>query len=291
MNCEQTQWREVWRVAKFIYMDELAQNLALWAAQYPEAVWNRLLLSESSSHHSKPKEPNPMINADTSVLLSAHGLTRVIKSGKILLHPADFTVHAGDKIGVEGASGSGKSVLLRTMALLDWPDGGELRWQGKAVAGAAAVEAYRTQVAYVRQQPVLVPGNVADNLNVPFALAAYRGQKQNRELIRHMLERIQRNEQFLETDGGNLSGGEAQLVCLMRVLQLNPQVLLHDEPTAALDPESVAAVEELVRVWQENRQNQGAYVWISHSPEQLQRIAAKVWHVAAGKLDAGVQDA
>ena len=38
MNCEQTQGREVWRVAKFIYMDELAQNLALWAAQYPEAV-------------------------------------------------------------------------------------------------------------------------------------------------------------------------------------------------------------------------------------------------------------
>ena len=57
-----------------------------------------------------------IMNIEASALLSGHGLTRVIKSGKILLHPADFTVHAGDKIGVEGASGSGKSELLRAMA-------------------------------------------------------------------------------------------------------------------------------------------------------------------------------
>ena len=69
----------------------------------------------------------------------------------------------------------------------------------------------------------------------------------------------------------------------MRVLQLNPRGLLLDEPTAALDPESVEAVEELVRCWLEHRSD-GAYVWISHSPEQLVRIASKVWTVHAGQL-------
>ncbi|MDO5639365.1 MAG: ATP-binding cassette domain-containing protein [Neisseria sp.] len=231
------------------------------------------------------------MNTDAAVLLSAHGLTRVAEEGKVLLQPADFSVCAGDKIGVEGASGSGKSVLLRTMALLDWPNGGELRWQGKAVAGRAAAEAYRTRVAYVRQQPSLLPGSVADNLNIPFTLAAYRGQKQDEARIQDMLKRIGRTAHFLEGDSANLSGGEAQLVCLMRVLQLNPQVLLLDEPTAALDPESAEAVETLVYDWQQKREQAGAYVWISHSPEQLARISATVWHVAAGKLTVGAHHA
>ena len=224
-------------------------------------------------------------------LLSARGLTRRADDGRVLLQATDFDVYAGERIGVQGASGGGKSVLLRCMALLDWPDGGEIRWRGEPVGGAAAVLAYRTQAAYVRQQPVLVSGSVADNLRLPFTLAAYRQRRQDMAAIDKMLSAIGRSRTFLDADSANLSGGEAQLVCLMRVLQLNPFLLLLDEPTAALDAESAAAAEALVQAWLSARGQEGAYVWISHSPEQLARMADKVWTVRQGVLETEAQDA
>ncbi|MDO4249620.1 MAG: ATP-binding cassette domain-containing protein [Neisseria sp.] len=223
-----------------------------------------------------------------SPLLCGRGLTRLTDNGRILLHPADLTVCAGDRIGVQGASGSGKSVLLRTLALLDWPDKGQLLWQGKTVNGATEAQIYRTRVAYVRQQPALIAGSVADNLSIPFTLKAYKNRRQDMASIDKMLSAIGREHAFLNADSANLSGGEAQLVCLMRVLQLNPRLLLLDEPTSALDPEAAAAVEALIRGWQQTRrdndEHEGAYIWISHSPDQLARIADQIWTVHQGVL-------
>lgn len=220
-----------------------------------------------------------------SPIIQGIGISRQV-GGKRLLHPTDCIIHPGDRIGVRGTSGSGKSVLLRTLALLDHPDTGQILHAGKAVSSVGDIVAYRIRTAYIRQQPALMPGTVRDNLDIPFRLAAYRHRKLDEALIEAMLKSVHRDSSFLESDSANLSGGEAQIVCLMRVLQLNPQVLLLDEPTAALDPESAAAVEKLVDDWLAKRPD-GAYVWISHSPEQLSRIARTVWTVHQGMLNTG----
>lgn len=217
-------------------------------------------------------------------LIHTRALSRRSADGKILLHPADLHICGGDRIGVHGASGSGKSMLLRTLALLDWPEGGQLYWQGQAVESAADIRRYRVQAAYVRQQAVLLPGSVADNLYLPYTLAAYRHRRPDPARTAALLAAIGRDETFLQADSGHLSGGEAQLVCLMRVIQLEPQVLFLDEPTSALDPDTAAAAEALITHWHDAAPQQRAWVWISHSPEQLARVSGLVWRVNRGHV-------
>lgn len=220
----------------------------------------------------------------TTPLIRTHALTRYRADGSFLLHPADLSIHSGARIGVHGTSGSGKSMLLRTLALLDWPDGGQLYWQGKNIDTAADIRAYRTEAAYVRQQPVLLPGSVADNLHLPYTLAAYRTRRPDPTHTATLLQVIGRGTEFLQADSSHLSGGEAQLVCLMRVLQLQPRVLLLDEPTAALDPQTAAAAEALLTAWYAAAPQQRAWVWISHSPEQQARVADTLWQVQQGQV-------
>ncbi|HZZ09823.1 MAG TPA: ATP-binding cassette domain-containing protein, partial [Paraburkholderia sp.] len=107
-------------------------------------------------------------------LVLADGITRRDASrGQTLLQPARFSLHAGDRVAVTGPSGSGKSVLLRALALLDPLDAGRIQWHGAPVV-RAAIPRYRRNVAYIRQRPALLDGSVEDNLRYPYALRAYR---------------------------------------------------------------------------------------------------------------------
>ncbi|WP_239692987.1 ATP-binding cassette domain-containing protein, partial [Burkholderia pseudomallei] len=108
------------------------------------------------------------------VLIEARQLARRdAASGKTLLAPSDFALAAGERIALTGPSGSGKSVFLRALALLDPIDGGELLWRGTRVP-RPAIPRYRRSVAYVRQRPATAEGTVEDLLRYPYSLAAYR---------------------------------------------------------------------------------------------------------------------
>ena len=74
--------------------------------------------------------------------------------GQTLLHPTTFALHASDRVAVTGPSGSGKSVFLRALALLDPLDAGRIMWHGAPVE-RAAIPRYRRNVAYIRQRPAL----------------------------------------------------------------------------------------------------------------------------------------
>ena len=86
-----------------------------------------------------------------------------------------------------------------------------------------------------------------------------------------MLTHLGRDESFLDKPVGELSGGESQLVALLRAVQLDPKVLLLDEPTASLDAEATAAVETLVADWQAESAGARAVVWVSHDTGQAER--------------------
>lgn len=233
----------------------------------------------------------------SSPLLTGQGLTRVAHDdGRELLHSTDFALSANARVAVTGPSGAGKSVLLRTIALLDIPTSGSLFLRGQKVAfNAQAIGRYRSEVAYVRQQPVLLPGSVRDNLAFPFTLQRYRQRRFDESYVREALQQLGKSKDFIERDGADLSGGEAQLVCLLRVIQLNPAVLLLDEPTAALDESSAQEVQQLVQSWQQH--DQAAYIWISHSEQQCQEVGDVLWQVENGyiahiqSLRAGEQNA
>ena len=202
---------------------------------------------------------------------------------QVLLQPTDLALDAGDRVALTGPSGSGKSVLLRALALLDPLDGGQVQWRGRPVT-RARIPAFRRHVAYVRQRAALLDGSVEDNLRYPYSLAVYRDAAFDAARARTLFARAGRGADFLARDASELSGGEAQIVALVRVLQLDPDVLLLDEPTASLDPESVRAIEALVAEWFERSVTARATVWVSHDPAQALRVGKRQLTMRAGVL-------
>ncbi len=224
-------------------------------------------------------------HADGAPLVEAHQIARRdAQRGQWLLHPTDFALRAGERAVLTGPSGSGKSVFLRALALLDPLDGGDVRWHGESVTRGRIVH-YRRHIAYLRQRPALLDGSVEDNLRYPYTLAVYRDVRFDPARAGALFAATGRSSDFLARDASELSGGEAQIVALVRVLQLDPEALLLDEPTASLDPESARAVEALVAGWFDEARAVRATVWVSHDPAQAQRVGARHLTMRAGVLE------
>jgi putative ABC transport system ATP-binding protein len=218
-------------------------------------------------------------------LVFADGIARRdAQRGQTLLQPTTFALRAGDRVAITGASGSGKSVFLRALALLDPLDAGRIMWHGATVE-RAAIPRYRRDVAYLRQRPALLDGTVEDNLRYPFELRTYRDVRFDRARAASLAAQAGRADGFLEQRASELSGGEAQITALIRVLQLSPEVLLLDEPTASLDPDSSRAIEGLVRAWFDADPGRHASIWVSHDPAQAARMSERHLTMRAGTLD------
>jgi putative ABC transport system ATP-binding protein len=168
--------------------------------------------------------------------------------------------------------------------MLDPLDAGEIRWRGHAVPGGA-VPSYRKQVIYLHQRPGLFEGNVEENLRHPFTLKSHRGMTFDRERVLGLLECLHRDVTFLGKSSRDLSGGEAQIVALLRAVQLGPAVLLLDEPTASLDQATARAVEGLLDQWLAAGHGGRALVWVSHDRDQARRVTGRCLYLRAGRLE------
>ena len=216
--------------------------------------------------------------------IDARGLgRRHPSSSDWLLNNASLHVRSGDRLAVVGPSGSGKTLLLRALALLDPLDAGSVLWRDKPVSGNR-VPQYRSHVMYVHQRPAPMEGIVEQNLRQPFELAVHRNRQFDRDRVVRALKHLGRDPSFLSKSSRDLSGGESQIVALLRAIQLDPVVLLVDEPTAALDGDAAAAVETLVLSWLEEQPERRATVWVSHSPAQSARVARTILRMDKGRL-------
>ncbi|MGF1515648.1 MAG: ATP-binding cassette domain-containing protein [Elainellaceae cyanobacterium] len=201
-------------------------------------------------------------------LLVAKGLGRKLDS-RWLWKDLSLELRPQERIGLVGPSGSGKTLLLRTLVLLDPLQQGQITFQSHPLKSQRITQ-YRTQVIYLPQRPAAFDGTVEDNLKRAFSLKAQTGSYQ-RSRIEHYLSALERSPDFLDQPIRRLSGGESQILALLRALQLQPQVLLLDEPTASLDPDATQQVEELVGQWMEEK-DQRACLWTSHDPQQITRV-------------------
>lgn len=200
-----------------------------------------------------------------------------------LIDKLSLCAKAGERISVRGPTGAGKTLLLRALALLDPVDGGEVLWHGHAVQ-ESDVPAFRSQVIYLQQRPALVEGTVEENLRRPFELRRHQAAQFDCKRVVNLLADVGRDEAFLRKLARDLSGGEAQITATLRAIQLDPTVLLLDEPTAALDAAATQAIEQLVLNWQSEQQGSRAIVWVSHDSEQSARIATRVVHLRDGRI-------
>ena len=201
-----------------------------------------------------------------------------------LIRDVNLVLNAGERVGILGPSGAGKTVLLRALARLDPIEPGSIRWQGRAIEGES-VPSYRSQVIYLHQKPALLDGSVEENLRLPYTLKTHQARRFDADRILGHLARVGRDHRFLEKASRDLSGGESQIVGLLRAIQLDPAVLLLDEPTAALDSATARAVEKLLEDWRAAGPYPRAWVWVSHDREQAIRMTDRRLLLRAGVLE------
>ena len=160
---------------------------------------------------------------------------------------------------IVGPSGSGKTTFIRLLNKLISPDEGEIIYMGKPLMEWDSVE-LRRRVVMLPQQPAIYSGTVKDNL-LKGLLYSVREPVSDDVLLK-MLESVKLNKD-LEDNAELLSGGEKQRLALGRVLLLEPDVLLLDEPSSALDDKTeLMIIEEVVEY---TRRNNKTLVMVTHS--------------------------
>lgn len=206
---------------------------------------------------------------------------------KLLLSDVSGTLLPGQITVLTGYSGSGKSVLLRVLAGLSPMFIGDVWFynNNKKPSGIHNTPAtqWRAQVALLAQHPQLIEGSVLDNLQMPYHLRTYQQSHFDIDWHIEQLAYLERTADFLQQSASHLSGGERQLVNTLRLLQLAPQVLLLDEPTAALDPDTSAKLVQLLINWL-HADPQRTLLWVTHDTQDIMPLANHHWHMQAGVL-------
>lgn len=158
---------------------------------------------------------------------------RIERGGRPVLDGVDLDVPGGRVTVLLGASGSGKTSLLRVLNRLDDPAAGSVRYRGRPVE-EYPVRELRRRVGFVFQAPVMFDGTVEENLRVPARVAGWPEEETERR-VREALELAELEPDLLERPGSELSVGQQQRANLARTLVNRPETLLLDEPTSALD--------------------------------------------------------
>ena len=223
-----------------------------------------------------------MTMTDTDLLLEARGLGRS-HAGVWLLENINVRVQRGERLAVVGPSGAGKTLLLRALAMLDPLDTGTVCWMSQPVL-PAAVPHFRSQAMYLHQKPALFDGSVLDNLQVPFQLKAHHGRAFDRDRAVNLLAELGREASFLDKRQRDLSGGEGQIVALVRDLQLAPTCCSsmsrpgHRSPHNARRPRRSSTAGT-------PRTKTYAVLWVSHDREQIERVSKHRIALRHGRLE------
>ncbi len=207
--------------------------------------------------------------------LELRAVHRTYQQGGTELHVlrgAQLTVAPGEVVALVGPSGAGKSTLLQIAGLLERPDRGEVRFLGEdcgSLGDDRRTELRRSRLGFVYQSHHLLPDfSAAENIIVPQMIAG-KSRAEARVRAMSLLEGLGLAARA-EHRPGKLSGGEQQRVAIARALANNPTVLLADEPTGNLDPDTSEGVfQQLVGL---ARQHGLAALIATHNPALAGRM-------------------
>ena len=176
-------------------------------------------------------------------LLEVRGLT-VGYGGDPVLRDFDLHLDEGEVLAILGANGAGKSTLLRTISGVLQPTAGSVRLDGTDIAGRRPDRLLRTGIAHVLEgRRILSSLTVEENL----LLGAVGRGPEVRERLGEMYEIFEDLKRLRRLSGGNLSGGQQQMLAIGRALMARPRVLLLDEPSLGMAPVIVDRLVDLLR--------------------------------------------
>ena len=221
-------------------------------------------------------------NARRPPLLEVEGLS--FQAGEApILRGVSLSLRAGELVVVMGASGTGKTTLLRCFNRLHEPDSGTIRLQGVDAREIAPVE-LRRKVGMVAQLPFMFDGTIRGNLE---RAAEYCGIVLEDHEYERLLSDVGLDEP-LGRDARSLSVGQQQRAAVARALVARPLILLCDEPTASLDQASSLRLESTLTAMAAGGMG---IVFVTHDGEQAARIADRRLLLVGGSLEAVDGDA
>lgn len=205
---------------------------------------------------------------------------------KLALQSIDLVAGHGERLALLGANGSGKSTLLRLLAGLSFPHSGTVLFDGRPLTAEQMEDEtffyqFRRRVGIVFQNPDVQLFNASVFDEVAFGPLQLRLPKNEvRERVEATLEQLQIAD-LRHRAPHRLSGGEKKRVALASVLVMNPDVLLLDEPAAALDPRSQSQILELLSSW---RGQKKTVIIATHDLDSLEDIADRCCLLSSGRI-------
>src|SRR3989440_9161223 len=220
----------------------------------------------------------PEREQSSGVAASVRGISKRFKKSRVL-EDISFDVAEGESLVLLGASGSGKTTILRIMAGLEQPDSGRVILHGKDVTDLPARE---RGVGVIFQAYALFPRMTVEK-NIGFGLKIRRvSRKERKETVNRLLKLVQL-EEHLKKYPWQLSGGQQQRVAIARTLAYQPQVLLFDEPFGALDAQTRVKLRREIRSLL--KQVKVPSVFITHDQEEALELGDRIAVLNNGHLE------
>ncbi len=188
---------------------------------------------------------NTASKKEQNIILSIHDVTN--RFGKQVVHDAvSFDIRRGEIIGIVGGSGSGKSVLLKTMTGLRKPDKGEITIMGKPINQITSLESASLLGVLFQEGALFSSLTVTENITLPLREYTKLNKDQQSVLAQLKLALVGMPAESGNKYPAELSGGMTRRAALARALAMDPVMLFLDEPTSALDPINASLFDELI---------------------------------------------
>jgi peptide/nickel transport system ATP-binding protein len=268
----------VLRRGKMVEFGESRQIL-----QAPKEEYTRRLVSERVAGHAFVDTSS----ADSTPILSIQNVSANYPGKPNVIGEVSLDVRKGDTVAVVGESGSGKSTLARVVMGLLPRSVGDVKFNGASLPPRLAQrtrdQLRRVQMIYQMPDVALNPQHsLLDTIGRPVAFYFHRSKEEVRARVLELLRQMELPEAFITRKTSELSGGQKQRVSIARALAAEPDLIVCDEVTSALDQ---LVGEEILRLLKKLQDDLGvAYLFITHDLSTVKRIANKVAVMLKGRV-------